>query len=152
MKLDGREFEGLTQSLTARQNDYITVNLRLSGASEILGTFEQADTREIRTAKAEACINRVLESGRKYKILAGMLTEEAKKWTREEADKNAEIFADIREFTEQQTMNSELLGLIMGFFRFGGVSSPTSPTSSNPNEAGQESSSEEVLTMANSGT
>jgi hypothetical protein len=152
VKLDGREFEGLTQSLTARQNDYITVNLRLSGASEILATFEQTDSPETRAAKAESCVNRILESGRKYKIIAGMLTEQGKKWTREQADKNAEIFGDLRDTDEQRTMNSELLAMIVGFFRFGEVSSPTSPTSSSQSEKAPESSNEVVLTTANSGT
>ena len=36
LKLDGREFARVTQTLTANQDDYILAHLRLSGAMDIL--------------------------------------------------------------------------------------------------------------------
>ena len=41
VKLDGREFQGITQSLTANQDDYLLGHLRLAGAIEVLGDFDK---------------------------------------------------------------------------------------------------------------
>jgi hypothetical protein len=150
IKLDGREFESVTQVLTARQQDFVTVNLRLSGASEILATNSPSDDVQTKANKAEACVNRILESGRKYKLLAGLLTEKGKTWKREDAERNAEIFAESRDPDEQQRMNAHLLDFVLVFFRFGEVSSTTSPTSSNPTEKGRDTSSAEQPTSETS--
>jgi hypothetical protein len=151
IKLDGREFESVTQALTARQQDWVTVNLRLSGAAEILAGFSQSDDVLTRANKAEACVNRILDSGRKYKLLAGLLTEKGKTWTREQAERNAEIFAESRNLDEQRVMNSHLLDFVLVFFRFGEASSTTSPTSLTPTEKGPDTSSAEQVTSEISG-
>jgi hypothetical protein len=146
IKLDGREFESVTQVLTARQQDFVTVNLRLSGASEILATNKPSDDVPTRASKAEAVVNRILESGRKYKLLAGLLTEKGKTWKREDAERNAEIFAESRDLDEQKRMNEHLLDFVLVFFRFGEVSSTTSPTFSTPTAKDPDTSSAEQPT------
>lgn len=148
IKLNGREFEGVTQTLTARQQDFVTVNWRLSGAAEVFAGLGSGDDIQTRAQKTETCINRILESGRKYKLLAGLLTETGKQWTREDAERNAEIFAESRDIEEQKAMNGHLMDFVLAFFRFGEVSSTTSPTSSTPTEKARDTSSAEQETSA----
>jgi hypothetical protein len=128
--LDGREFRAVEQSLTAAQDDYILGQLRLSGALEVLsGADGKERTKE---AQAQELLTRVLVSGRAQHILAGCLTEEGKRWTRAEADRNASIFAEITDPDEKKAMRDAIVRLVIGFFSFGSRSSETSPSSSIP--------------------
>jgi hypothetical protein len=148
IKLDGREFRGITQSLSARQDDFILVELRQSGAMEILAAMPKDATPERRDAASDAMFNKILDSGRKYRLLAGLLTEESKTWTHGEADRNAERFGDITDTDEKVTMSRELMRLVVLFFRFGAESSTTSPNSSSPSAAAPNTGSAEVETSA----
>ena len=129
IKLDGRIFHGPTQALTANQNDYIHGQLGASGAMDLLeGIDGKKRTRE---KLARDLLSRILLSGRKSLILAGCLTEEGKKWTAAEADRNAAIFGDITDPEEQKEMTSKIVQVVIGFFWSGETSSETFRKSSS---------------------
>ncbi|MGH9716405.1 MAG: hypothetical protein ACRD4R_06730 [Candidatus Acidiferrales bacterium] len=133
--LDGRKFQAVGQALTASQDDYILAHLRLAGALEVLSG---ADGQERDTgAKAEELLTRVLLSGRGPHILAGCLTEDGRKWTRAEADRNAAAFAELTDDQEKLTMRECIVRIVVGFFSFGKESSATSPNSSSRRKTGR---------------
>jgi hypothetical protein len=139
LKLDGREFTGIEQSLSASQDDYVMGHLRKAGALEVLG-----DVRVKRTPrqKAEDLLTEILLSGRTHHILAGCLTEVGKKWMRAEADRNAAIFAEITDPDGKAAMRSSIVSFVIGFFQFGETLPATSRKSSSrgvgdPTESGE---------------
>lgn len=135
MKLDGREFESVSQQITAAQNDYLTGHLRLAGVTELFLQLDDKTPEEKLQPIREQFITRILLSGRKSAILAGCLTELGKKWSREEADRNAARFDAIIDADEQTIMVSSLAGVVAGFFQHAGKSLRSSPRSSNPSDA-----------------
>jgi hypothetical protein len=142
--LDGRTFRPAGQSLTAAQDDYILGQLRLSGALEVLSGAD--GKRRAREEQAEELLTRVLLSGRAQHVLAGCLTEEGKKWTRAEAERNAATFAEISDAEEKAAMRDAIVRIVLGFFSFGSRSSETSPNSSNPSETAPLTASAEAAT------
>lgn len=128
LKLDGRDFAGISQTLTANQDDYILAHLRLSGAMDILADAGGKRTPE---KKAEELLTQILLSGRSSYILAGCLTEAGKKWNRAEADKNAAAFAEITDAAEKTAMREAIVQVVIGFFSLGEKFAPNSPKSSN---------------------
>jgi hypothetical protein len=147
--LDGREFRGIDHALTAAQDDYLMAHLRLAGAIEVLAEIGSESKRTMQE-KSEDLLTRILLSGRTPFILAGALTEIGKKWTREEANKNASIFAEITDQNEKLVMRSSIIGFVLGFFTSGGPSRTTSPESSSPNEKDRPTESAELATSATS--
>jgi hypothetical protein len=127
--LDGRKFHGITQSLTANQDDYILAHLRLAGAIEVLQGLDGKERSEEK--RAEDLLTQILLSGRTHHILAGLLTEEGKTWNRAEADANAGRFAAITDVGEKTEMRKSIVTFVIGFFSLGAPSSGTSPKSSN---------------------
>jgi len=99
MTLDGRKFHGVTDAMASVQDDYIMTQLRRSGATDVLMGIE-ASTDEERAARSREMFDRIVESGRKYRLLAGLLIEEGKTWNQEEAEKNAARFAAITDTEE----------------------------------------------------
>lgn len=142
--LDGRSFAPVGQSLTASQDDYILGHLRLAGALEVLSGVD-GKARDA-TTKAEELLTRILLSGRGPNILAGCLTEEGKKWSREEADRNAAIFSEITDEKEKLAMRGAVVRIVVGFFSFGKPSSETSRKSSSRSEKGRATRSAEAGT------
>ncbi len=130
--LDGRKFTGISQSLTANQDDYILAHLRLAGALEVLGDLDsKTRTKEKR---AEDLLTQILLSGRTHHILAGCLTEDGKVWNRTEADANAARFAAITDAAEKKAMRGAIVGFVIDFFALGETSSETSRKSSSRSE------------------
>lgn len=125
LKLDGRDFVGISQTLTANQDDYILAHLRLSGAIEVLSDPTNKEK------KAENLLTQILLSGRTHQILAGCLTEVGKKWNRADAERNAAVFAEITAEAEKTAMREAIVRFIIGFFQLGEPSSTSSPNSSN---------------------
>lgn len=145
IQLDGREFRAVEQDITAAQDDYILVQLRASGALEILGgmgDWKEANVEE----KSAALMTAVMDSGRKAKVLGGVLTEVGKKWNRKEADRNAEIFENITDVPQKVQMNHALVGFIVGFFSSGALSRKSSPSSSDQSETESNTKTAEVGT------
>jgi hypothetical protein len=145
IRLDGREFQGITQELTASQDDYLLGHLRSAGALEIVGDLDKKRTPRKR---AEDLLTAVMLAGRTYHVIAGCLTENGKKWTRAEADRNAERFAEIISAEEKQGMRVAITRFVIGFFQLGEPSSMNSPKSSHRKKKGRGISSEEVGTSA----
>jgi hypothetical protein len=127
--LDGRKFRVVSQTVTAAQDDYMLYWLGKAGATELL--LELA-TGVDGKRRAQQLLQVILGSGHAAKIIAAVLTEEGKKWRRDEADRNAEIFADITSADEKTLMRKVLVQFVVDFFRFGEASSRTSPKSSSP--------------------
>ena len=102
--LDGRKFTGISQALTANQDDYILAHLRLAGAVEVMSDLDGV----VRTdeKRAEDLLTRILLSGKTHHILAGCLTEEGKVWNRKDADANAARFAELTNVAEKKAMRS----------------------------------------------
>jgi len=148
-KLDGREFRGIDHALTAAQDDYLMAHLRLAGAIEVLAEIGSESKRTIEE-KSEDLLTRILLSGRTPFILAGALTEVGKKWTREEANRNAAVFAEITDPKEKLVIRQSIIGFVLGFFTSGGPSRTTSPQSSSPNEKDRPTESAELATSATS--
>ncbi len=124
----GRQFHGITQELSAAQDDYLVGQLRLAGALELLLAFEKQPDQT-----AEALLTQIMVSGRGPQVLAGCLTEVGKKWTFDEAKRNAETFAAVTEAADKQAMRSATVGFVVGFFQFATAYARTSQRSSRQN-------------------
>lgn len=131
--LDGREFRGVSQALTANQDDYILAHLRLAGAVDILHEID--GKKRTQQERAEELLTAILLSGRTHHILAGCLTEDGKVWSRKEADANATRFANITDHDEKIHMRQSLIEFVIGFFSQGVLSSETSQKSSSRGKA-----------------
>lgn len=127
IRICGREFHGVTQELSAAQDDYLIGQLRLAGALELVlaATKDPAQT-------AEALLTQIMVSGRGPRVLAGVLTEVGKRWTFEEASRNAEVFAAATSAEDKQVMRLATVGFVVGFFQFATASARTFPKSSLP--------------------
>src|SRR5580704_5384948 len=101
IELDGRKFRVVSQAVTAAQDDYMLYWLGRADATDLL--LELAAGVDSK-ARAQQLLQKILGSGHAAKIIAAVLTEEGKKWRREEADRNAEIFADITSADEKTLM------------------------------------------------
>jgi hypothetical protein len=127
--LDGRKFAGISQALTANQDDYILAHLRLAGAIEVLHDLDGKErTKEKRM---QDLLTQILLSGRTHHILAGCLTEDGTAWSRASADANAARFAMITDVSEKTSMRTSIVKFVIGFFSSGEPSSKTSQKSSS---------------------
>jgi hypothetical protein len=148
--IGGRQFHGIIEAMTGRQDDFILTQLRRSGAMDVLAALPKDATDEQRNAASDEMFNRIVESGRKYKLLAGLLTEEGKKWTQASAEANAEQFAELTGTEDKVTMSGAVMRHVVLFFQFGAASSTTSPNSSSQNVAAPLTESAAVETSATS--
>jgi hypothetical protein len=149
LKLDGRDFAGTSQSLTAAQDDYILAHLRLAGVLEVFADMD-GPVKKGRSAEERArdLLTRILLSGRAPFILSGCLTETGKHWSREEADSNAARFAEITDDDEKKAMRASIVKFIIGFFGFGEKSPATSRKSSSRKKTDRPGESAEAATSA----
>lgn len=131
IRLDGRDFEGVSQRVTAAQDDYILYWLGQSGAQDVLVRLAAGKKSE---KSAHELLTTIIGSGMASHIVAGILTERGKKWKRDDAESNAEIFADITATSEKVAMRQCVVDFVIHFFLLGEASSTTSPKSSNPTE------------------
>jgi hypothetical protein len=72
----------------------------------------------------------ILDAGCASKLLAGLITEDGRKWTRDEALSNVAFFDGLTDDTEYEQYLAALESLLAGFFPRSGSSSTASPTSS----------------------
>jgi hypothetical protein len=151
MKLDGREFAGVDQAITAAQNDYIIGHLRAAGALEVLSGLDLTQSQQPAIDKAqEDLVTRIFLSGRKSFILAGLLTEVGKKWSRAEADRNAAIFNEVADPVDLDLMTSLVVRAVIDFFQYAGKSSLSSLKSSSPSAEAPATKSGEPATSESS--
>jgi|GEM_PF-2236967 len=130
-KLDGRVFDGISHSLSANQDDYIVAHLRLAGALEVLQDID--GVKRSPEKRAEDLLTKILLAGKTHYVLAGCLTEEGAKWSRESADRNAERFAALTDPIEKTVMREYVVEFVAVFFSFVARSSTISRKSSRPN-------------------
>jgi|SRR6267378_6829135 len=109
--LDGRKFTGL-QAPVANQVDYVLAHFRLAGVEKIFNDLDGVQRTMER--RPEDLLTQILVSGRTYHILAGLLTEEGKVWSRAEADANAARFAAITDAGEKKTMSAFIRDVLIG--------------------------------------
>jgi len=126
LTIDGREFHGVTQELSAAQDDYLIGHLRLAGALDAL-----LAAKEDPEIQAERLLTQIMISGRGPQVLAGCLTEVGKPWTFEEASRNATRFAAITDAQDKQAMREAIVSFVMGFFLYANQSVKTSRKSSS---------------------
>jgi hypothetical protein len=126
--IGGRRFQGVSQDLSAAQDHYIIGQLRLAGALETLLAAEKDPE-----TTAETLLTKIMVSGRAPYILAGCLTEAGKKWTFEEATRNADLFATITDNDDKRAMSTAMVGFVVGFFQFATAFAAISRKSSLPN-------------------
>jgi hypothetical protein len=146
--IDGRQFRGIGEAMSARQDDFILSQLRRSGAMDVLAALPKEATAEEKDKASDEMFNRIVESGRKFKLLAGLLTEDGKTWTQESAEANAARFAEITATADKVTMSKEVMRLVVHFFRFGAGSSTTSPNSFSQSDAAPDTKNAAVETSA----
>jgi hypothetical protein len=146
--LDGRKFQGVSQSLSANQDDYILAHLRLAGALEVLSDLD--GVKRSPKKRAEDLLTSIMLAGRTHRILAGCLTEEGKPWSRTDAERNAAIFSEITSTDEKVAMRSAIVAFVIGFFQLGELSSETSPKSLNQKGRGRDTGNAEPATSETS--
>ncbi len=132
--IDNREFQGVTQELSAAQDDYLIGQLRLAGALELVAVPVKAPkdpAGPLPEDRAEALLTQILISGRAAQVLAGCLTETGKRWTFEEAQRNAQVFAAVTDAAQKAAMRTALIEFVLGFFLYATASVATSPRSSS---------------------
>lgn len=127
--LDRRKFQGISQSLSANQDDYIIAHLRVAGVIEVMDDLD--GKKRTPEERAEDLLTRILLSGEQHHVLAGCLTEEGKLWNRAEADRNAALFAAITDGDQKRAMRSAIIKFVIAFFMSGEPSSETSRKSSS---------------------
>lgn len=137
--LDGRNFTGISHSLSANQDDYIVAHLRLAGALEVLQDLD--GVRRSPEQRAEDLLTKILLAGKTHHVLAGCLTEDGTKWSRESADANAARFSAITDPVEKTAMRSFVVEFVAVFFSFVARSSATSRKSSSPTGKGRRTRS-----------
>ncbi|MGH9685287.1 MAG: hypothetical protein ACRD4S_16955 [Candidatus Acidiferrales bacterium] len=146
IRLDGREFTGISQALTAAQDDYLLAHLRVAGVIEILDSMGNTPREKL----SEEMLTRIMLSGETHAILAGALTESGKQWSRAEAERNRAAFAAVTDAAEKTAMRTAIVSFVIGFFGFGEPSSTSSPRSSSPAETARPTANEEAATSASS--
>lgn len=112
--IEGRKFHGVNQELSAAQDDYLIGQLRLAGALDLLLAAEKNPTENT----ADVLLTQIIVSGRSSHVLAGCLTEAGKKWSFEEATRNANTFAAITNAEDKQAMRTAIVGFVVGFFQY----------------------------------
>ncbi len=127
--IDGRQFQGVTQELSAAQDDYIIGQLRLAGALDLLMAARSTPSEEV----AEALLTQILVSGRAAHVLAGCLTEAGKEWSFEDAAHNSVRFASSTSAEDKKAMRAAIVGFVVGFFQYANQFAGISPKSSNQN-------------------
>lgn len=129
--IQGRKFHGVTQELSAAQDDYLMGQLRLAGALEIFSAPAVPENEVPADELAESLLTQILVSGRAHYILAGCLTPEGESWTVATAEHYAKKFAAITDPADKLVMRGALVAFVIGFFRYARASMGTSRSSSS---------------------
>lgn len=117
--LGGRYFDPAAKQVTFAQRGFVMGTVRANGIDKVI-------TRD------GDVLGAILDSGCAAKLLAGLLTEDGRPWTREDALANATHFDGLTEDADIEQLLSALESLLAGFFVNRGSSSTASPTSSAP--------------------
>lgn len=74
-------------------------------------------------------LSRIFESGRTCQLLAAVLAEQGKEWSREAAEANAALFTAVTDPGEKALLRDALVQLVLAFFASGLASFGTSLSS-----------------------
>ena len=132
---DGRKFK-ITEATTSRQDMWVMTRLDRAGLEVIAATYNTPDKLDVMATK---CVEAAYESGTLYEILAGILVEDGKKWTRESALANANYFGELTNPADKAAIQGPIVSILMLYFASGLASTETSLKSS---ETGSEASPE----------
>lgn len=125
--IEGRTFRG-SVSTTFEQDIYIMQVLEEAGLSDLASTFDitKDDIGDIQSR----VIIKAFSSGKLFDLLAASLEEEGVKWTVHRAKENAKFFANIRKTEDKKNLRGSIVGVVLGFFVSGLLSSKTFQKSS----------------------
>jgi hypothetical protein len=136
---DGRKFK-ITEATSSRQDMWVMTRLDQAGLEVIAATYNTPDKLDV---LAQKCVEAAYENGTLYEILAGILVEDGKKWTRENALANAEYFGELTNKNDKAALHGPLASILVLYFASGLASTLTSLNfSEQGSEASPEGSSE----------
>lgn len=115
--LGGRPYRSAAQQTTFAQDGYLMGVVRAHGLDAVI----QRDGDLLAAIFTTGCASA---------LLAGLLVEDGKPWSREDATANAARFDRLTAQEEKDQLLAALEGLLAGFFPIGARSSTASPTSS----------------------
>lgn len=158
IRLGGRYFAGVSQDVTAAQEEYLSGQLRRCGALEVL-----SDPAIPSNQRADEMLTRIQLAGATFQILAGCLVEAVNpdttppagtifrnKWKRVEADRNAAFFSELCDAESKSAVRENIVGLVLGFLELAAKSSTTSRKSSGPGSEESPTSTAAPQTSENS--
>lgn len=128
---DGRVFR-ISEGTTSRQDMWVMSRLDKAGLEKIAATY---NTPEHLDEMAQKLVFAAYENGTLYEILAGLLVEDGKKWTIENAKANAEYFANLTNSADKQALQGPIVSILMLYFASGLVSNMTSLKSMETEES-----------------
>lgn len=124
MVLEGRKFIPV-EDTTFEQDLWIMAHVRNAHLIDIRLTEVTA-----MTDLAEDVLMRAYTSGKLFLILAGILTEEDKVWSPDEAVKNATFFSQLKDQESKTNLQAAVVGVLARFFLSAAASLGISTSSS----------------------
>ena len=148
-KLGGRIFSP-AESLTARQDGYLMVQVSDTGLFDILSKgLASGDEQKI----AQSLIVEAYRTGTFFHVIAARLIESGKKWTVKEADANAEFFGDLSDPDDKAQLATAFAEVLTDFFTSAARSLTRTATSSasQPEKASNSASAENSTATEDAG-
>jgi hypothetical protein len=133
--IDGRTFRGVSET-SFEQDLYIGSMLKDAGLIKMAEGFNPAKD-EISDVAMEI-IATAFASGKLFDLLGGTMEEVGVPWSIPEAKKNAQFFSQLRKASDKKKLHGAIVGILMGFFISGAVSSKTSLKYSSPEDRAEE--------------
>jgi hypothetical protein len=123
LEVGGRTFRPSSET-TFEQDLYIGSLLKDAGLVKMAAGFDLAKD-EISDVAVDIITN-AFASGKLFDVIAASMEEIGTPWSIPEAKKNAQFFAQLRKAEEKKKLHGAIVGIILGFFVSGAVSSTTS--------------------------
>lgn len=151
LSVGGRTFRP-TRETTFEQDLYIGSLLKDAGMIKMAEGFNLASD-EVSDVAMEI-ITRAFASGKLFEIIAASVEEIGTPWSISESKKNAQFFSQLRNGEEKKKLHGAIVGIILGFFVSGAVSTTTSLSYSGdaPEQPDQGSSSKSLSHPGPSGS
>lgn len=125
--LSGRKFHS-TKGTTLEQDIYVTDLVHDAGLQVLAEKF-QKENKDIADVAQEVVLT-AFRSGKLFRLLGAVLTEEGKEWGKESAEQNARFFSKLTDQKDKEALRGSIVAVILGFFVSGLLASTTSKTSS----------------------
>lgn len=111
---------------TTFEQDFFVIDLMSNTSVNKLSAAKGDDLDKV----AEEIILNAYRSGNLFRLLAGLVVEEGKKWSVKTAEQNAIFFAELNESEDKEAIREALLGVLLSFFVNAEAFSKTSAKSS----------------------